>query len=119
MVASAAPFAVGWLASTRLVAAGAAFYGVFGVFVVAFFVLAFLSVRWAVRRDRVGRAAWAARRQAAQQAAPRGGAPSESGPLPGGPGTGTGPGEPVSPPRTNGHRPRQPGRRGRERNQPG
>ncbi len=41
-----------------LAAAGApvAFYAVFGVFVAAFGVLAAVTVRWAVRRDRAGRA---------------------------------------------------------------
>jgi len=49
-----------------LVAAGtpAAFYAVFGVFVAAFVVLAVVTMRWAVRRDRVGRAEWVRRRAA-------------------------------------------------------
>ena len=51
-----------------LAAAGApvAFYAVFGVFVAAFGVLAAVTVRWAVRRDRAGRADWVRRRAAAE-----------------------------------------------------
>ncbi len=45
-----------------------AFYAVFGVFVAAFVVLAVVTVRWAVRRDRAGRATWLRRRQEADAA---------------------------------------------------
>jgi membrane protein implicated in regulation of membrane protease activity len=38
--------------------ADAAFYAVFGLFLAAFFVLAVVSLRWAVRRDRAGRDEW-------------------------------------------------------------
>lgn len=41
-----------------------AFYVGFCLFLVAFGVLAVVTVRWAVRRDRAGRAEWARRRQA-------------------------------------------------------
>ncbi len=49
-----------------LVAAGTpvAFSAVFGVFVTALVVLAVVTVRWAVRRDRAGRADWVRRRGA-------------------------------------------------------
>jgi hypothetical protein len=53
-----------------LIAAGGAslaFDAVFGVFVAAFVVLAAVTLRWAVRRDRAGRAEWARRRAAAEQ----------------------------------------------------
>jgi len=46
-----------------LVGAEAAFYVVFGIFVVAFAVLVVITMRWAVRRDRSGRAEWLRRRQ--------------------------------------------------------
>ncbi len=49
------------------------FYLVFGVFLAAFVVLAVVTVRWAVRRDRAGRAEWV-RRQAAQHGGSLGGA---------------------------------------------
>jgi hypothetical protein len=39
-------------------AADVAFGIVFGVFVLAFLVLAFVAIRWGVRRDRPGRQAW-------------------------------------------------------------
>lgn len=45
------------------------FLVVFGVFAAAFLVLCFLTLRWAIRRDRVGRQEWLRRRQA-QMAAP-------------------------------------------------
>jgi uncharacterized membrane protein (DUF485 family) len=35
----------------------------FGVFVVAFVVLSVITVRWAIRHDRAGRAAWLQRRR--------------------------------------------------------
>lgn len=39
-----------------------AFGMVFGLFVLAFLVLAFVAIRWGVRRDRPGRQAWRQRR---------------------------------------------------------
>lgn len=115
---AAASLAVGSAEGPRLVAAGVAFYGVFGVFLVAFAVLSFVSVRWAIRRDRVGRAEWAARRQAqGRPGAAAGGGPRR--------GAGRrGPARPqaasrVGPPQSNGHGPRRPGQKGQERNQPG
>lgn len=52
-------------------AASAAFYAVFSVFVVAFVVLTVITLSWAVRRDRAGRQAWIERRRA-QKSAPGG-----------------------------------------------
>jgi hypothetical protein len=46
------------MGSVPLPAADAAFGIVFGLFVAAFAVLAVVTVRWAVRRDRTGRDAW-------------------------------------------------------------
>jgi hypothetical protein len=46
------------LLSPVLAASNTAFFVIFGVFVVAFVVLAFITVRWAIRRDRTGRQAW-------------------------------------------------------------
>lgn len=83
----------------------AAFYPVFAVFVVAFVVLAVVSIRWALRRDRVGRAEWVERQQrrgAADVLQP----PADQA-------------DQVPSPRTNGHGPRRPDKRGREREQPG
>jgi len=45
-----------------LAADNVAFGVIFGVFVVALLTLMVLVIRWAVRRDRQGRAAWQARR---------------------------------------------------------
>ena len=45
-----------------LLAANLAFAIVFGVFVVALVVLGVVTMAWAVRRDRLGRADWLARR---------------------------------------------------------
>ena len=42
-------------------ATDAAFFVIFGIFVVAMLTLAVVVVLWAVRRDRAGRAAWVAR----------------------------------------------------------
>lgn len=44
-------------------AVSVAFVSVFAAFVVAFVVLAIVTVSWAVRKDRVGRAQWVRRRQ--------------------------------------------------------
>ena len=77
-----------WPAAALLVAAGAAFDAVFGVFVAAVVVLAVVTLRWAIRRDRVGRAEWMRRQQ-------------ESGALPTSP-----------PPHTNGRVPGRHGQRG-------
>lgn len=76
-------------AAPRLLAADAAFDAVFGVFIAAFVVLAVVTLRWAIRRDRVGRAEWV-RRQA--------------------PGHDAGTDE--LPPRMNGHAPRERGPKG-------
>jgi hypothetical protein len=51
-------------------ASNAAFFTLFGIFVVATFVLSFITVRWAIRRDRVGRAAWRERQQGGGPANP-------------------------------------------------
>lgn len=80
-----------------LVAADAAFYAVFGVFVVAFVVLAVVTTRWAVRRDRAGRAEWVRRQQAKEQAGHQG----------------------VPPARTNGHVPRRKDQHGGNPRRPG
>jgi hypothetical protein len=79
------------LAPVSLAASGgdASFYAVFGVFVAAFAVLAVITLRWAVRRDRVGRAEWLRRRAEAEASGPTA----------------------SDPPGTNGHGP--PGRPGR------
>ena len=45
------------------VGADAAFFVVFGLFVAAFVVLAVVTLRWAVRRDRGGRDEWLERQQ--------------------------------------------------------
>lgn len=45
------------------------FVVVFVVFALAILVLSFLTLRWAIRRDRIGRQAWLRRRQA-EMAAP-------------------------------------------------
>lgn len=92
-------------AGTVLGAADAAFYPVFAVFVAAFVVLTVVTVRWAVRRDRAGRTEWTLRQQSRGPDGPLGGDAAGSTGLP--------------PPQTNGHAPRRPGQKGRERNQPG
>jgi len=46
-----------------ILAANAAFFVVFGAFVVAFAVLAVITLRWAIRRDRQGREDWLQRRE--------------------------------------------------------
>jgi hypothetical protein len=46
------------MALSAWVASDAAFGVVFGVFVAALAVLAFVAIRWGVRRDRPGREAW-------------------------------------------------------------
>ncbi len=53
------------------VAGGTAFVAVFGVFVAAVVVLAVVTLRWAVRRDRAGRAEWVRRKAAASSATER------------------------------------------------
>lgn len=95
------------------VAADRAFYAVFAVFVVAFAVLAVITVRWAVRRDRAGRAEWA-RRQSAAGPTPGGvpgtqeaGRAGARGAARGAPGASPGP-QPTGPEtRANGHVPRR------------
>ena len=63
----------------------AAFDVVFGVFVVAILALGVLSIRWALRRDRVARARQADPNQAADAVTPAGSAGAGT---PGGPETG-------------------------------
>jgi hypothetical protein len=48
---------------TVFLAAGVAFDVVFGSFVLAMLVLAALTMRWAIRRDKAGWAEWARRRR--------------------------------------------------------
>ena len=83
------------------VGGGAAFVAVFGVFLAALVVLAVVTLRWAVRRDRKGRAEWVARSSAASAHAQA---------------------EDASATRSNGHAPRRPGqgpRRDRRDREPG
>jgi hypothetical protein len=67
-----------------------AFAVVFGVFVVALAVLAFVAIRWGVRKDRPGRAEWrrryeeAASREQANGSRPGSGTGTGPGPFPGG-----------------------------------
>lgn len=75
-------------------AVNVAFVVVFGAFAVAFVVLTVITLTWAVRRDRAGRAQWVSRRLEEQQ---------QEEALERGPGAG--------PPVTNGRHP-APGRRG-------
>ncbi|MGH8979435.1 MAG: hypothetical protein ACRDWE_00235 [Acidimicrobiales bacterium] len=49
-----------------MLASEVAFEAVFAVFVLAFLVLAVITIRWAVGRDRKGRAEWARRRAPVQ-----------------------------------------------------
>jgi len=49
---------LGPVVRSTLAASDVAFGVVFGAFVVAFVVLSFITVRWAVRRDRRGRTEW-------------------------------------------------------------
>jgi hypothetical protein len=51
------------LALHPIVATNVGFYITFGAFVVAWLVLAFFTIRWAIRHDRAGFSAWR-RRQA-------------------------------------------------------
>lgn len=55
-----------------LLGSNTAFLAVFGVFLAAFFVLAVVTLRWAVRRDRAGRAEWLRRRTQAEGGGPTG-----------------------------------------------
>jgi len=71
---------------TVLLGADVAFDAVFSVFVVAFVVLAVVTVRWAIKRDRAGRAAWVRRQAPARDVRPD-----------------------APPPRMNGHSPHQKG----------
>jgi hypothetical protein len=79
-----------------LTAVAVAFYAVFGVFVVAFVVLVVVTMRWAVQRDRAGRAEWVRRQRPGQQGPP-----------------------PVAPPQTNGRAPGRRGQRGSDPRRPG
>lgn len=70
-----------------MIAAGGAFDAVFGVFVAAFLVLVVVTLRWAVRRDRVGREAWlrARRDREAERLGPGGtSGPAKNGSSPAG-----------------------------------
>ncbi len=98
-------------AAAAFPAADAAFYAVFGVFVVAFVVLSVITVGWALRQDRTGRQRWLQRQQPGAEAVDPDGGPS-GGPSGGAVAGGT------APPATNGHRPPA-GRRGRPRRPPG
>ena len=100
------------------VGGGAAFVVVFGVFLAALVVLAVVTLRWAVRRDRKGRAEWAARSSAAaaQAQVESALAGRSNGHAPRRPGQGArrpgqGPRRPGQGPRRTG-RDRKPGRRG-------
>jgi uncharacterized membrane protein len=57
-----------------LLASNVAFAVIFGIFVVALVVLIVITLTWAIRRDRVGRAAWR-QRQAERYAAGEGDVP--------------------------------------------
>jgi len=46
------------VAAVPIIGSDVAFFVVFGAFVVAFVVLSVITLRWAIRRDRAGRAAW-------------------------------------------------------------
>lgn len=78
MIAAAPLEAVIAAGRLLLVSADAAFYAVFGVFVGAFVVLVVVTVRWAVRRDRTGRAEWLRRQEDAQRPGPDAGAPGQT-----------------------------------------
>jgi hypothetical protein len=63
-------------------ASDVAFGVVFGLFLAALLVLAFIAVRWGVRRDRPGREAWKRRHlegELPEALGPRGGEGPESG----------------------------------------
>ena len=51
-------------------ASNAAFYTIFGIFVVAMLVLIVIILVWAIRHDIAGRAAWRRRQEDAAQAQP-------------------------------------------------
>jgi hypothetical protein len=68
--------------------ADAAFDVVFGAFVVAVVVLSVITLRWALRRDRAGRAQWLRRRREELGGGARGPAPNTNGRKPGGAGSG-------------------------------
>jgi hypothetical protein len=48
---------------TSLLASNVAFGVIFGIFVVALVVLIVITLTWAIRRDRIGRAAWRRRQE--------------------------------------------------------
>jgi hypothetical protein len=61
-----------------LTTSNAAFFTIFGIFIVAMLVLIFLTLRFVIRRDRAGRAAWLERqveRQIELPPQPQAGAP--------------------------------------------
>lgn len=102
MVTVAVPSVLAASGGARSGGVDAAFYPVFAVFVVGFVALAVVTLRWAVRRDRAGRAEWVRRHQSAGDALrpPLGRTRS------------------ARPPQTNGHRPRRPDQEGREPERP-
>lgn len=57
---------MGTVAMLAVGGSDAAFLAVFGVFVAALLVLAVVTLRWAVRRDRAGRAQWLRRQDPAR-----------------------------------------------------
>lgn len=73
-----------------VVGADVAFDAVFGVFVVAVVVLSVITLRWALRRDRAGRAQWLRRRR---EELGEGARPNTNGRKP----PGAGAGEPEAP----------------------
>jgi hypothetical protein len=81
VVIAPSPAAIG--PASAMVGADAAFYAVFGVFVVAFVVLVVITLRWAIRRDRVGRVQWTARREAQPGSTGEGDPPASTGSDPG------------------------------------
>ncbi len=68
-----------------VVGADAAFDVVFGLFVLALVVLSVITLRWALQRDRAGRAQWLRRREELGGGA-RGPTPTGNGPKPHGAG---------------------------------
>jgi hypothetical protein len=48
---------------TELAANDAAFAVLFSIFILAMLVMIVITLRWTIRRDRAGRAAWRARRE--------------------------------------------------------
>lgn len=76
------------LVAQPVVGADASFDVVFGLFVVAVVVLSAITLRWALRRDRAGRAQWLRRRSEELRGGARGSAPDTNGRKPPGAGVG-------------------------------